>query len=113
MLRRILALGAGALLAGALTAAPAQAATVTIRTAPASTVDVVYGPVSGAGYCITHIDPQTIVALYRTTGYVCLRNSGTATPANPLSACAYHEPTRVVVGAFRHPTEALICRYVA
>lgn len=44
-----------------------------------------------------------------------LRHGGTAewTPANPLSACAYHEPTRVAVGAFRHPTEALICRYVA
>ncbi|MGV9774544.1 hypothetical protein [Streptosporangium sp. NPDC003464] len=113
MLRRALVLAAGALLAGALTAAPAQATPVNVTAAPNSTVDIVYGPVSGAGYCMTHIDPRTVVALYRTTGYVCMLTTGAVIPANPLSACAYHEPTRVVVSAFRHPTEALVCRYVA
>ncbi|GAA3104344.1 hypothetical protein [Streptosporangium carneum] len=111
MLRRVLTLAAGTLLACALAAAPAQATAATGAAALGGTVDVVYGPVSGAGYCINRVDSRSVVSPYRTTGYVCLLTNGTAIPANPLSACAYHEPTRVVVGAFRHPTEALICRY--
>ncbi|GAA2619940.1 hypothetical protein GCM10010399_58830 [Dactylosporangium fulvum] len=107
MLRRLLTLAAGAMLACAATfavAAPAQAAVV----------DLPFGPLSIGDYCHSRY-PTAWIGFYESSGLRCYTGSGTPLQyvgtGDPYLACKYLT-SDVVMSAIRGSADALVCRVV-
>lgn len=107
MVRRLLTLAAGAVLAstGLLAfAAPAQAAVV----------DIPYGPWSIGEYCHSRY-PAAWLGFYESSGLRCYTGSGNpgqyVGSGDPYLACKYLTP-EVVMSAFRGSGDSLVCRVI-
>ncbi|MEV4139033.1 hypothetical protein AB0J72_43570 [Dactylosporangium sp. NPDC049742] len=107
MIRRLLTIAGGAMLAGAATlafAAPAHAAVV----------DVPFGPLSIGDYCHSRYSTSWI-GFYESSGLRCYTGSGAPLQyvgsGDPYLACKYLT-TDVVMSAFRGSSDALVCRVI-
>lgn len=113
MLRRVLTLTAGVVMAGAAALAVTPAAQAAAPAKALTVVDVTYGPTSIGDYCYAKVSSSAFIGFYESGGLRCYARSNTglayAGSGSPYSACEYLTRA-VVLSAFRGSSDALVCR---